>query len=74
MLHFILTELESGQCSVRIFFADFKKRFGLVDHDVLNDDLVELGVHPAVDRWICDVLASRKQCVKANPSALHGKG
>ena len=42
MLHSILAGLESGQCSVRIFFADFKKGFDLVDHNVLIDKLVKL--------------------------------
>ena len=53
MLHSLLAVLESGQCSVRIFFADFKKRFDLVQlvhHNVLNDELVKLGVHPAIYR------------------------
>ena len=48
MLHSLLAGLESSQRSVRIFFADFKKGFDLVDHNVLNDELVKLGVHPAI--------------------------
>ena len=63
MLHFLLAGLESGQCSVRIFFADFKKGFDLIDHNVLNDELVKLGVHPAIHRWIRNFLTNREQCV-----------
>ena len=64
MLHSLLAGLESGQCSVRIFFADFKKGFDFVDHNVLNDVLVKLGVHPAIHRWIRDFLTNREQCVQ----------
>ena len=32
LLHLILPALDRGQCSIRIFFADFKKGFDLVDH------------------------------------------
>ena len=64
MLHSVLAGLESGQCSVRIFFADFKKGFDLVDHNVLNNELVKFGVHPAIHRWIRDFLTNREQCVQ----------
>ena len=32
ILHLILSALDRGQCSIRIFFANFKKGFDLVDH------------------------------------------
>ena len=37
LLHSTLAALESGQCSVRIFFADFRKGFDLVDHDIIDE-------------------------------------
>ena len=73
MLHSLLAGLESGQCSVRIFFADFKKGFDLVDHNVLNDELVKLGVHPAIHRWIRDFLTNREQCVQIQSSCSSWK-
>jgi hypothetical protein len=33
LLHTILSALENGSCSARLFFADFKKGFDLVDHN-----------------------------------------
>ena len=39
MLHLLLAEHVSGQC------------FDLVDHNLFNDELVKLGVHPAIYRW-----------------------
>ena len=64
LLHSILAALESGQCSVRIFFADFRKGFDLVDHNIIIDELKRLDVHPSIVRWIYDFLTDREQCVK----------
>ena len=68
MLHSLLAGLESDQCSVRIFFADFKKGFDLVDHNVLKDELVKIGVHPGIHRWIRDFLTNREKCVQIQSS------
>ena len=73
MLHSVLTGLESGQCSVRIFFADFKKGFDLVDHNVLIDEIVKIGDHPAIHQWIRDFLTNREQCVQIQPSCSSWK-
>ena len=73
MLHSLLAGLESGQRSVRIFFADFKKGFDLVDHNVLNDELVKLGAHPAILRWVRDFLTNREQCVQIQSSCSSWK-
>ena len=51
MLHSVLTGPESGRCFVRIFFADFKKGFDLVDHNVLIGELLKIGVHSAIHQW-----------------------
>ena len=40
LLHVILASLDHGHCSVRIFFADFKKGFHPVDHNVIIDELI----------------------------------
>jgi hypothetical protein len=33
-------------------FADFKKGFDLVDHNVIIKELTLLGTHPSIIRWI----------------------
>ncbi|CAB4031467.1 RNA-directed DNA polymerase from mobile element jockey, partial [Paramuricea clavata] len=68
LLHLIHAALDQGHCSVRIFFADFKKGFDLVDHIVIIDELFKLQVSPAIIRWIKSFLTSREQCVKIGPS------
>ena len=57
-----LAGLKSGQCSVEIFFTDSKKGFDLLDNNVLIDELVKLGVRPAIHRWIRNFLNNRVQC------------
>ena len=72
LLHVILASLDRGHCSVRIFFADFKKGFDLVDHNVIIDELIKLQVNPAVIRWMRSFLTSREQCVKIGSSCESG--
>ena len=60
LLHTILSALENGSCSARLFFADFKNGLDLVEHKyVIICKLGNLGVHPTILRWI-------KSCVYAN--------
>ena len=56
--------LDSGHNSIRLFFADFRKGFDLVDHNVILNELTNLNVHPVLTRWIKAFLTSRQQCVK----------
>ena len=67
-LHLILSALDRGQCSIRIFFADFKKGFDLVDHNVVIEELQKLQVNPAIIRWIRSFLSCREQSVKIGSS------
>ena len=52
LLHHIFAALDSGHNSVRSFFADFRKGFDLVDHNVILNELANLNVHPVLTRWI----------------------
>ena len=63
-----MSVLENGSCSARLFFADFKKGFDLVDHNVMIRELENLGVHPAIVRWIKAFLSNREQCVRIENS------
>ena len=64
LLHQILTALDNGHNSVRLFFADFRKGFDMVDHNVIINELENLQVHPVLVRWIRAFLTNREQCVK----------
>jgi hypothetical protein len=58
LLHTILSALENSSCSARLFFADFKKGFDLVDHNT----------RAAIVRWIKAFLSNREQCVRIENS------
>ena len=66
LLHQILAALDSGHNSIRLFFADFRKGFDLVDHSVIINELENLNVHPVLTRWIKAFLTNRQQCVKVD--------
>ncbi|CAB4013642.1 Hypothetical predicted protein [Paramuricea clavata] len=68
LLHSILVALEKGSCTARLFFADFKKGFDLVDHNVIIKELTLLGTHPSIIRWIKAFLCDREQCVRVGTS------
>jgi hypothetical protein len=63
-MHQIHAGLDKGQCSARVFFADFKKGFDLVDHNVIITEFERVGVHPVIIRWIKAFLTDREQCVR----------
>ena len=60
----ILVGLNVGHCFVRLFFADFRKGFDLVDHNIIIDELGNLNVHPTIIRWIRSFLTNREQCIR----------
>ena len=70
LLHTILSAPENGSCSARLFLPDFKKGFDLVDHSVIICELENLGVHPAIVRWIKAFISNREQCVRIENSSL----
>ena len=45
LLHLVLAGLDVGHCSVCLSFADFRKGFDLVDHNIIVDELGNLNVH-----------------------------
>ena len=73
LIHSILNALEKGSCTARLFFADFKKGFDLVDHNVIVKELVNLGVEPTIIRWIKAFLSNREQCVRVGNSSSSWK-
>ena len=63
MLHLALEALDSGDCWIRLFFADFRKGFDLIDHTILVDKLSSFNIHPCLVRWIASFLLERSQRV-----------
>jgi hypothetical protein len=54
--------------SVRAAFIDFAKAFDHVDHSIVLNKMMQLGVQPFVIRWMHSFLIDRTQRVKINNS------
>ena len=52
ILHLALEALDKGNCSLRLFFADFSKGFDLIDHRILMEKLSKFNIHNSLLRWI----------------------
>ena len=48
LLHLTLKVLDSGNCWLRFFIADFRKGFDLIDHNILLMKLKSLSLHPCL--------------------------
>ena len=63
ILHLVLENFDRGNCSVRLFFADFRKAFDLIDHNILLHKLSGCDVHNALLRWVAAFLEGRTQFI-----------
>jgi len=63
MLHHWHAAIDRRQ-SVYTVFVDFSKAFDHVDHNVLIDKMVALGLPDVIVRWMCAFLRDRRQRVK----------
>ena len=52
LLHKWHMAMESPQKIVRIMFLDFRKAFDLINHNVLLENFMQIGVRPAVVEWL----------------------
>ena len=59
-----VADLDKGNSSAWLLFADFRKGFDLVDDSAIITELGNLGVQPVIIRWIRSSLADREQCIK----------
>ena len=59
----VLENLDRGNCSARLFFADFRKAFDLIDHNILLHKLSGCDVHNALLRWVAAFLEGRTQFI-----------
>ena len=55
--------IDSGNCSVRIFFADFTKGFDVIDHSVLLAELKSFDIDQTLFFWVRSFLTNRVQAV-----------
>ena len=60
--------MQSPQRIVRITFLDFRKAFDLINHNVLLENFMQIGVRPAVVGWFASYLYNRSQV-----TSFHGE-
>ena len=58
ILHIILESLDKGGCLARLFFADFRKGFDLIDHQILLRKLAQFDLHNCLLRWVSPATSS----------------
>ena len=59
---------DSGNCSVRIFYADFTKGFDIIDHNILLNELNSLKIDQTMCFWIRAFLTNRTQAERIGSS------
>ena len=73
ILHLALEALDNGNCSLRLFFADFSKGFDQIDHRILMEKLSKFNIHNSLLRWIGAFLLERSQFVRIGNSTSTGQ-
>ena len=63
ILHLLLDALDKWNCAGRLFFADFRKGFDLIDHRILMRKLAKYNIHNSLLRWVACFLYNRSQFV-----------
>lgn len=62
-MHIIFESLDKGGCLASLFFADFRKGFDLIDHQILLRKLAQFDLHNCLLRWVACFLQGRSQFV-----------
>ena len=55
---------DSGNCEARMFFADYSKGFGLIDHFIFLRELALFDIDTVLINWIRAFLTERLQAVR----------
>ena len=63
-LEFIHSHLDKRNTSLAVAFVDFRKAFDLVDHTVVINKAISLGLPLHLVAWLADFLTGRRQAVR----------
>ena len=73
----LLNFLHSGADAVNnvctVVLTDFSKAFDMVDHTLMIEKFIHLGVRGAIVPWLCDFINERVQCVRYNQALSNYK-
>ena len=70
LVHLALEASDKGNCSIRFFFADFKKGFDPIDHVILLSKLSKFEIHNCLLRRIASFLHERSQVKRIGTNFL----
>ena len=73
LLQAIHEATDKGDCSARMFYADFSIGFHLIDHNILLGELLCFGIDPVLINWIKGFLTNRLQLVRIGNSLSNWK-
>ena len=69
LLHLALEALDRGGCYLRLFFADFRNCFDLIDRLILMEKLsTQYNLHCSLLRWVASFLQGRTKVKRVCPS------
>ena len=66
LIHDLCSAADKSRNIGTIVLTDFTKAFDLIDHNILINKIINIGVRGSIVPWICDFLSCREQCVKYN--------
>ena len=49
-----------------VVLTDFSKAFDMIDHNILIEKFIRLGVRRSIVPWLCDFVSNQAQCVRYN--------
>lgn len=65
-MHTWLTETDSKPTMLRVLLADMSKAFDVIDHGILMQNILDLGLCPSLTAWLHSYITGRRQRVVAN--------
>ena len=66
LLHFLHQGADKVNNVGTVVLTDFSKAFDMVDHNLLIEKFIHIGVRRSIVPWLCDFLSNRMQCVRYN--------
>ena len=66
LMHYLYQGVEKLEHIGTVVLTDFSKAFDLIDHTVLIERMIDMGVRRTIVPWVSDFLHNRQQCVHFN--------
>ncbi|XP_072016828.1 uncharacterized protein [Amphiura filiformis] len=64
MLHFLHQGADKASNVGTVVLTDFSKAFDLIDHTLLMEKFIHMGVRESIVPWLSDFVSNRQQCVR----------